>query len=170
MIVGSPKAYAMAGMALTMLHGSSAWAQSNPFVPASAVSRANVEKIVDARIQALEERLNASASNDGLPSGAPGADLNGALVPGGMMPPGALPGAPGMQPMPGAVPGEDGIVEIVPIEEPKGPVDLAMKNGGRLVGCINGKHMLLHKSGRRLVFSKAELSEAVKEGVLSECR
>ena len=166
MFVGSPKAFAVAGLALAVAVAPPASAQSNPFVPASAVSKANVEKIVDERLRAMEDRIiesvtSASAANPpvaGAPMGppAPGAPINGAAVPGGMMPPGALPGQPG--------------AELAPPEPPKGPVEAARDNGVRFIGCINGAPKFARESGERVTFSEDEVSEAVKSGFLPKCR
>lgn len=178
MFVGSPKALTVAGMALAVVFASPAQAQSNPFLPASAASKANVEKIVEEKMRALEERLNASmkkANEAGAPNGLPGGPAvpgaipngpSGANVPGGMTPPGMMP--PGA--LPHGIPGAPDGMPLAPVEPPKGVVEAAIDDGMRFVGCINGVPKFSKRNGQRLVFKQADINDAIKTGLIPACR
>ncbi len=171
MYIGSPKAIAMAGVAL-FAAAQPLTVQANPFLPASGASKAEVEKIVEAKVKAMaaEGAIGGGASGAAPPvigapgvPGAPGARgpgvpgpgepvgvMTGAGVPGGMMPPGAF--------------GEDGF------QVPLGAVAEKLEKGARFIGCINGVPKFALQNGTRLTFTKDELSKGVEAGVIPACR
>ncbi|WP_162815082.1 hypothetical protein [Erythrobacter aureus] len=167
----------MAGAALVMAAAQPLAAQSNPFLPAAGASKAEVERIVEAKVKAMAaEGAIGSAAPAGAappvagapgvagvpcPPGVPGAgatpgpgapvnEMSGACVPGGMMPPGAF-GAEGVQ-------------------MPLGAVEGKLAEGARFIGCINGVPKFALKNGTRLTFTKAEVSKGVEAGVIPACR
>lgn len=174
MFSGSPLAHAMVGLALSVATAFPAAAQGNPFVPASAASKAAVEKIVEEKLKRWEERIktveertekpafgdpNGAAGPGQMPGTFPGVGAMGSAVPGGMMPPMMI-GAAGL-------PGGEGPQEPAP---PSDPIEAARADGVRFVGCINGVHKFVRKTGERMTFSKSDISKAVASGVLPECR
>jgi hypothetical protein len=155
---------------------SQAFAQNNPFVPSSQANNAAIEKIVEAKMKAAEERvLNAiKASNKNAPAGAaagtpgapgaPGAPVGAA----GPLTPGA-PGAPGAGPAYPPVGGVPGAAPAMPVE-PTYLVQKARDDGTRFLGCINGQHKFMKASGERVAFPAVEINRAIKAGVLPACR
>lgn len=171
MIAWSPKAVAVAGMALATALAVPAYAQSNPFVPSSPLTKQQAERMMEERMRRLEDRLAAAekakpaeqpaAGAPGAPAGAPvPPGPNGSAVPGGMTPP-VMPG----QPMPGGSP-LDGAPQVGPSD----PIDSARQNGVRFLGCINGVPKFVRASGERVVFTRKEIRDAVRAGYLPECR
>src|SRR3546814_15771083 len=101
MLVRSPSALALAGMVGAILFAPPVSAQSNPFIPASPVSKADVQRMLDERLASIRDEMakskaDAAPTSPGTP-GAPGMP-SGAAVPGGMTPPGPM-GMPGGSPM-----------------------------------------------------------------------
>jgi hypothetical protein len=150
-------------------------AQSNPFIPASPVSKADVQRMLDERLASIRDEMaknkaDAAPTAPGMP-GAPGAPgmPSGAAVPGGMTPPGA-PGIPGGSPMGPGIPGAPGVPGDYSIEPPKGAVEAALSNGARFLGCINGQQKFVKRSGERVAFTAKEIREAVSSGVAPACR
>lgn len=164
MLVRSPTALAMAGMVSAILFAPPLYAQSNPFIPASPASKADVERMLDERMAGIRDEIaklksDAPASAPGTPGG-PGAMPNGGAVGGAMGPPDPLMGSPlGAGPQ-----------AALPIEEPKGAVEAARGNGVRFLGCINGQQKFVRNSGERVAFTAKEIREAVKAGFVPECR
>ena len=136
------------------------WAQSNPFKPASAASKAEVEKIIDGKLKEVESRLTAAVKSAN--ATGPGVAAGAANAPGGPLAPGA-PGA-GIN-YPGDVPGASGTAV-----EPVDPIEAARKDGARFIGCINGAPKFVQKSGERLIFTKSQINAAIKDGILPACR
>lgn len=136
-------------------------AQGNPFVPSSGASKAEVEKIVDSKLGEMERRLTAQikGGKPGEPQayGAP-AGAAGPLNPTGAM---NYPGA-----VPGALPGQGAMVAEVKLN----PVEEARTKGVRFLGCINGTPKFVRTSGERVSFTKDQISQAIKDGVLPTCR
>src|SRR3546814_19197338 len=101
MLVQSPSSLALAGMFCTILFAPPVSAQSNPFIPASPVSKADVQRMLDERLASIRDEM-AKSKADAAPTapGTPGAPgmPSGAAVPGGMTPPGAM-GLPGGSPL-----------------------------------------------------------------------
>lgn len=169
MFVRSASALAMAGMAFAMFAAPAAFAQSNPFIPASPASKADVERMLEEKMAGIRDeiaKLKAEAPASAAPGapgvpGAPGALPNGAAVPGGMSPPAGLPGG---SPLGTGVPGE------YAMEPPKGAIEAARANGVRFLGCINGQQKFVRNSGERVSFTAKEIREAVKAGFVPECR
>src|SRR3546814_5218 len=172
MLVRSPSALALAGMVGAILFAPPVSAQSNPFIPASPVSKADVQRMLDERLASIRDEM-AKSKADAAPTapGTPGAPgmPSGAAVPGGMTPPGAM-GMPGGSPMGPGVPGAPGVPGDYAIEPPKGAVDVALSNGARFLGCINGQQKFVKRSGERVAFTAKEIREAVSAGVAPACR
>jgi len=154
-----------------------AQSRSNPFVPASQAQRADIERIVDARIKEAEARVLAAVkaqAGKGATSAIPGA----AGVPGAPVSPGA-PGAPvsGTGPLtPGAagpsyppVGGAVGGVGVVQAPQ-QSEIQTQRQAGTRFLGCINGTHKFMKTTGERVTFSPAQINRAVKDGELPACR
>lgn len=176
MLVRSPSALAMAGMVSAILFAPPVFAQSNPFIPASPVSKAEVNRMLDERLASIREEMAKSKADaapvaPGTPGapGVPGGMPSGAAVPGGMTPPGA-PGVPGGSPMGPGIPGGPGVPGDYQLEPPKGAVDAALSNGARFLGCINGQQKFVKRSGERVAFTAKEIREAVSAGVAPACR
>src|SRR3546814_15181546 len=110
MLVRSPSALSLAGMVGAILFAPPVSAQSNPFIPASPVSKADVQRMLDERLASIRDEM-AKSKADAAPNapGTPGAPgmPSGAAVPGGMTPPGAR-GMPGGAPMGPGGPGAPG--------------------------------------------------------------
>ena len=87
------------------------------------------------------------------------------MAPGQIAPYGA-PTGPGVLGMAGAVPGAVPGIAMMPV----GPVQTALAAGARFVGCLNGKHYFLAKSGLQLSFKARDISSAVREGAVPPCR
>lgn len=161
--------------------GPQALAQSNPFVPASQAQRADVERIVDAKIKEAEARIVAAVKASGAKAGtsavpgtpgapvvpgAPGAPVSGA----GPLAPGVAgsPGAPGAGP---SYPPVGGVGAPGMIQAPQqGAVQEARASGTRFLGCINGTHKFMKSTGERVTFPAAQINRAVKDGDLPACR
>mgnify|MGYP000732909692 CR=1 FL=1 len=112
------------------------------------MSQADIDKAIDER---LKKQQGGTA--------APGSPLApGAAA--GVAPYGA-PGAPGAAGVPG-VPGE----AAVPLD----PVAAALAEGARFVGCVNGKHYFMRKTGGRLIFAAPVLRKAIRERIVPACR
>lgn len=163
-------AAALASFALA----SQAFAQNNPFIPSSQANNAAIERIVEAKMKAAEERvLNAiKANNKNAPAGAaaagtPGAPGGpGAPVGAGPLTPGAPGAGPTYPPVAGAVPGA---APAMPAE-PTYLVQKARDDGTRFLGCINGQHKFMKATGERVAFPAVEINRAIKAGVLPACR
>lgn len=168
-----------AGLGLPM----AAHAQSNPFVPQSAASRAEIERIVDEKIKAAEARVLASmktaaakggtSAAPGTPGapvspGSPGAPVTpGATGPGPLSPGGAGTAGPNYPPV-GGVGGVNGMgVAAAPQQS---EIAQARTGGTRFLGCINGTHKFMKQTGERVTFSQAQINRAVKDGDLPACR
>lgn len=162
----------LAGLAVSM----PASAQRNPFMPSAGPSAADVERIVDGRLKALEERVlkaaKAAAPAPSTPSTAiPGSPTTGS-------PGSPIPGAPGP-----LTPGASAPGTIAPYGSPNGgpivsgpavpmgAVAEARAADVRFIGCINGAPKFMRKTtGERVVFTTRELNDAVKAGILPACR
>ena len=175
-----------ASVAASIFFGSAAQAQTNPFIPQSAASRAEIERIVEQKMKELEARVVESAktaASNAVPSsggdavsGAPGAPVPaGAGVPGAPSAPpvaGPLNPAGPTYPPVGAVPGAAGDpltpagVPAAPVSPPGGAVE---QSRARFLGCINGTHKFTSQRGR-VTFTQAEINRAIKDGVLPPCR
>lgn len=140
-----------------------AHAQTNPFVPQQKIDPAELNKAIDARLKAQRPK-DASATPSGAPSGAPGSPLMPGGAPGQIAPYGA-PSGPMVPGAPGTMPGVSG-VSLMPI----GPVQTALAAGARFVGCLNGKHFFIAKSGLQLTFKSRDVTNAVREGAVPSCR
>lgn len=176
MFVGSPRRLAAAAMVVAASYAGPGLAQSNPFVPDSAMSRSGIERLLEEKLEAmradisqLQAEQSASppvvgpAGPPGMPGApVPGAGMSGVGVDGGMMPPGAY----GPEMAAGNFP-PDGMLANA---KDMGPVEEARAGGVRFIGCINGTPKFTRASGERVTFSKADLSEAVEAGLLPECR
>ena len=155
-------------------------AQRNPFMPNNGASTADVERIIDARLKSLEERLSKTKTT--APVGAPGTPIPGASgtpasgtpgspVPGspsvggaGPLNPGA--GAPGGIAPYGSPNGASGMPSV-----PQGAVAEKRSSDVRFLGCINGTPKFVKKTtGERVVFTTREINDAVKAGDLPACR
>lgn len=161
--------------------GPQAFAQSraNPFVPASQAQRADIERIVDAKVKEAEARVMAALkanAGKGATSAVPGA----ASVPGAPVSPGAA-GVPttGTGPLsPGTAGPSYPPVSGVPGAGPVGGVQAPQQSeiqtqrqaGTRFLGCINGTHKFMKTTGERVTFSPAQINRAVKDGELPACR
>jgi hypothetical protein len=156
-------------------------AQSNPFLPASAASRAEIERIVDEKLKSVEARVTAaikSATPASVPgaagaAGAPGA-LPGSpgspLTPGSAIPGAALPGAPGGVQNYGPPPGNGGGQMMAPVEQ-MDPIEQARSSGTKFLGCINGVPKFVRsQTGERVTFSASDINRAIKSGSLPACR
>lgn len=166
-----------ASVALIMF-GTAAQAQTNPFIPQSAASRAEIERVVDQKLKEAEERILSQMKSAASASGATGDGAPGAPVPGGT----AVPGAPVMPDMAGSpgplnpagpnyppvagVPGDPNAQGIAPTTPPGGAVE---QSNARFLGCINGTHKFTSARGR-VTFTQAEINRAVKDGILPPCR
>src|SRR3546814_16895965 len=93
MLVRSPSALALAGMVGAILFVPPVSAQSNPFIPASPASKADVQRMLDARLPSIpDEMANGNAATSPLDPGQSGGPrmTRGAAVPGGLRPPVAM--------------------------------------------------------------------------------
>lgn len=151
-------------LAASLIGSSGALAQSNPFLPSAGTSKADVEKIIDSKLGEMERRITSQIKStkpdDAVagPAGAPG--VVGPLTPGA--------GAAGIN-YPGVVPGGAGVAPAL-IEPPKGPIEEARGSGVRFLGCINGAPKFVKNTGERVSFTKAQITQAIKDGVLPSCR
>ena len=148
----------------SMMFGAAAQAQTNPFIPQSAASRAEIERVVDQKLKEAEERILSQVKSA---AGAPTGDgAPGAPVPGGAVAPGAPgplnPAGPNYPPVSG-VPGDPSAAPMTP---PGGAVE---QSRARFLGCINGTHKFTSARGR-VTFTQAEINRAIKDGVLPPCR
>lgn len=160
----------------SLMFGAAAQAQTNPFIPQSAASRVEIERVVDQKLKEAEERILSQVKST---AGAPAGDAApGAPVPGGAVAPGA-PEAPGAPGAPGAagplnpagpnyppVSGVPGDPSAAPMTPPGGAVE---QSRARFLGCINGTHKFTSARGR-VTFTQAEINRAIKDGVLPPCR
>ena len=159
--------------------GSAAQAQTNPFIPQSAASRAEIERVVEQKLKEVEDRIlsQAKAAAQGSVPGAPDGAVPGAPVPGG-----AVPGTPGTPGAPGAPgPLNPAGPNYPPLTagaagDPMAPGGAMTPPGGaveqsraRFLGCINGTHKFTSQRGR-VTFTEAEINRAIKDGVLPPCR
>lgn len=171
MIGDRSRAYVLASVAAACLVAAPAYSQANPFMPVSAASKAEMERMEKRILKAVEDRLAKAGGNTAPPAGGPavpgvpgapgapvpGAGANGAAVPGGMTPPGVVPG------VPGAPTG-------APLEMPKTGIEAATEAGVRFIGCINGAPKFVQKNGLRVVFTAKEIRDAQRAGLVPECR
>ncbi|QAY80138.1 hypothetical protein [Sphingosinicella sp. BN140058] len=167
----------VAACMLAVAAAAPALAQSNPFIPSAAASRAEVKRMMDERLRVLEAKI--AKSNAAPPPAAPGvpgapvpgANMPGAAVPGTMAPPPGMPGAPVMAGIPGApgAPGMPGGVPAAPVEAPKGAIEAAQGEGVRFLGCINGRQKFVRTNGQRVAFTDKEISAAVKANFIPSC-